>query len=141
MAEPFELTACDALEGMAKRKLSAEELTRSCLARIEAYEPEIEAWAWLDGEAALATARRLDERGPSGPLHGIPLGVKEVIDTADMPTLYGSAIYDGWRPTDAGCVMLKGDVEADHASTVERTATFGGVAFLWHSRHAGRIRL
>jgi len=107
MPEPFELTACDAIDLMAKRRLSAEELTKSCLARIEACEPEIGAWTWLDGEAAQATARRLDERGPSGPLHGVPLGVKDVIDTADMPTGYGSAIYDGWRPAaDAGCVSV-----------------------------------
>ena len=107
MSEPFELTVCDDVELMAKRQLSAEELTRSCLARIESCEPEIGAWTWLDGEAALATARRLDGRGPSGPLHGVPLGAKDVIDTADMPTGYGSAIYDGWRPAaDAGCVSI-----------------------------------
>ena len=107
MSEPFELTACDALTLLRRRELSAVELTQSCLRRIEACEPVIAAWTWLDGEAALKAARRLDEQGPSGPLHGIPIGIKDVIDTADMPTGYGSTIYDGWRPAaDAACISI-----------------------------------
>ncbi|MBM3492002.1 MAG: amidase [Alphaproteobacteria bacterium] len=107
MPEPFELTACEALSLLSRRQLSAVELIGSCLQRIAACEPVIGAWTWLDAERALQTARQLDEAGPSGQLHGIPLGVKDVIDTADMPTGYGSAIYDGWRPAaDAGCVSI-----------------------------------
>ena len=83
----------------------AEERVRECLARIEAREGELRAWAWLDADAALAQARARDAEAPRGPLHGLPVGVKDVIDTADMPTEYGSPIYAGHRPErDADCV-------------------------------------
>ena len=83
----------------------AEERVRECLARIEAREGELRAWAYLDADAALAQARARDAEAPRGPLHGLPVGVKDVIDTADMPTAYGSPIYDGHRPErDADCV-------------------------------------
>ena len=65
----------------------------------------LRAWAHLDAEAALAQARARDGEPSRGPLHGIPVGVKDVIDTADMPTSYGSPIYEGHRPArDADCV-------------------------------------
>src|SRR3954471_482094 len=83
----------------------AEERVRECLERIEAREAELRAWAWLDPDAALAQARARDAEAPRGPLHGLPVGVKDVIDTADMPTAYGSPIYEGQRPQrDADCV-------------------------------------
>src|SRR4051812_20143397 len=83
----------------------AEERVRECLERIEAREAELRAWAWLDPDAALAQARARDAEAPRGPLHGLPVGVKDVIDTADMPTAYGSPIYEGERPArDAACV-------------------------------------
>ena len=84
---------------------SAEERVRECLERIDAWEGELRAWAWLDPDAALAQARARDAEAPRGPLHGLPVGVKDVIDTADMPTAYGSPIYEGHRPErDADCV-------------------------------------
>ena len=68
-------------------------------------EPELRAWAHLDAEAALAQARERDGGPPRGPLHGLPVGVKDIIDTADIPTTYGSPIYAGHRPArDADCV-------------------------------------
>ena len=83
----------------------AEERVRECLERIDAREGELRAWAWLDADAALAQARARDAEAPRGPLHGLPVGVKDVIDTADMPTAYGSPIYEGHRPErDADCV-------------------------------------
>src|SRR4051794_38030464 len=86
-------------------KPSAEERVRECLERIEAREGELRAWAYLDADAALAQARARDAEAPRGPLHGLPVGVKDVIDTADMPTAYGSPIYEGHRPErDADCV-------------------------------------
>jgi Asp-tRNA(Asn)/Glu-tRNA(Gln) amidotransferase A subunit family amidase len=86
-------------------RASAEERVRECLERIEAREGELRAWAWLDADAALAQARERDAEAPRGPLHGLPVGVKDVIDTADMPTEYGSPIYAGHRPErDADCV-------------------------------------
>jgi Asp-tRNA(Asn)/Glu-tRNA(Gln) amidotransferase A subunit family amidase len=92
-------------------KISSEELTRACLARIEAREPEVQAWAFLDPEHALRQARAADEwrkRGrPLGPLHGLPAGVKDIIDTADMPTENGTVLHAGRRPRqDATLVSL-----------------------------------
>ena len=103
----YELTACAALDLMRKRELSATELVTSCLSRLEALEPEIGAWQHLAPEAALARAAAIDEKPTGGPLDGLPIGVKDVIDTADMPTEYGSPIFSGWRPAmDAACVMV-----------------------------------
>src|SRR5690606_35962155 len=86
-------------------ELGSEELVRGCLERIAAREPEVEAWEWLDPEAALAVARARDGQPAAGPLHGVPVGIKDIIDTADMPTACGSPIYAGHRPRqDADCV-------------------------------------
>lgn len=81
-------------------ELGAVELTTACLDAIEAREGELHAWAHLDPEPALAQARELDRRPSreSGPLYGIPVGIKDIIDTADLPTVYGSPIYAGHRP-------------------------------------------
>jgi Asp-tRNA(Asn)/Glu-tRNA(Gln) amidotransferase A subunit family amidase len=85
--------------------VTSEERVRECLERIEARESELRAWAYLDPDAALAQARARDAEAPRGPLHGLPVGVKDVIETADMPTGYGSPIYEGHRPQrDADCV-------------------------------------
>ena len=104
---PHQLSAWDAIQAIGAGRLRAEELVRSCLARIEAMEPTIRAWAFLDPDLAIAQARRLDQGPRRGPLHGLPIGIKDVIDTADMPTAYGSLAYEGWRPAwDAACVAL-----------------------------------
>jgi Asp-tRNA(Asn)/Glu-tRNA(Gln) amidotransferase A subunit family amidase len=77
----------------------------TCLERIEARERELHAWAVVDREFALRQARELDAGPVRGPLHGIPVGVKDIFDTADLPTEYGSPIYRGHRPAaDAACV-------------------------------------
>ena len=63
------------------------------------------AWAHLDPAAALAQARERDAQPPAGPLHGVPVGVKDIVDTADLPTERGSVIHAGRRPgADAACV-------------------------------------
>lgn len=100
-----ELDAAEIPRRIAAGHTTAEAVVRDCLARIEAREDTVRAWAFLDPELALQQARALD-RGPArGPLHGIPVGIKDVIDTFDMPTQMGSAIYDGYRPQgDAACV-------------------------------------
>jgi amidase len=83
----------------------AEAVVRAYLDRIAAREAEIHAWAWLEPDRALAAARAADAASPTLPLHGRAIGVKDVIDTADMPTGYGSPIYEGHRPAwDAACV-------------------------------------
>ena len=95
------------LAALASRQLGAETLARACLDRAAELEPSVHAFAHLDPEHVLAEARALD-RGPvRGPLHGLPLGIKDVIDTSDMPTAYGSPIYAGHRPAaDAAVVSM-----------------------------------
>lgn len=90
-----------------RRELSAEAVVAAFQARIAEREPALHAWTALAGEAALERARALD-RGPIlGPLHGLPVGAKDLFDTVDMPTAYGSPIYAGNRPAaDAAAVAL-----------------------------------
>jgi Asp-tRNA(Asn)/Glu-tRNA(Gln) amidotransferase A subunit family amidase len=107
MPDPLSLSAREAARQIAAGQLTAETLVTACLERIAAREPVVGAWQYLDAEAALAAARRCDASPPSGPLHGVPIAVKDLIDTADMPTGYGSGIYQGYRPgADAACVAL-----------------------------------
>lgn len=88
-------------------RISAEAATRGFLDRIEARDGAVQAWVHLDPEGALAAARAVDRGEVRGPLAGVPLAIKDVIDTGDMPTEYGSAIYRDFRPgRDAGCVHL-----------------------------------
>jgi amidase len=102
-----ELSAAQIAEGIAAKKITAEAVVRACLDRIMAREPVVHAFASFDPALALEQARALD-RGPiRGPLHGVPIGIKDVIDTADLPTEMGSPIYRGHRPPyDAACVAL-----------------------------------
>ncbi len=83
--------------------ITSRELVESCLERIAEFEPDIGAWAHLDPGHALDQADRLDEhrrRGlPIGPLHGLPVGVKDIIDTADFPTENGTALHAGRTPS------------------------------------------
>ena len=100
------LTASEAAVRLAAGTLTAEALTRDCLERASAR-AEVKAWVWLDPEQALTQARAVDRDGRAGLLGGVPIGVKDVIDTADMPTQHGSPIYRGNRPfADAACVAL-----------------------------------
>ncbi len=106
MTAAHELTAAAAVERLASGALTAEALTRACLDRVEAR-ASVKAWAWLDPDHALAQARAADRAGRPGLLAGLPIGVKDVIDTVDMPTEHGSPIYRGNRPfADAACVAL-----------------------------------
>src|SRR6516162_8631574 len=100
-----ELGAAALIEQLRQGSLSAEALVRACLDRIARDEPRIHAWAWLDPEQALATARAIDAAGRRAPLFGLPVGVKDIIDTADAPTECGTPLYRGRRPaSDAACV-------------------------------------
>ena len=105
--EPFELDATEAAQRIANGKLTSEALVRSCLERISAREPDVRAWAFLDAELALAQARACDRETPRSFLHGVPVGIKDLLDTADMPSQYGSPIYRGHQPkADASCIAL-----------------------------------
>ena len=107
MTDLCRLSARPAAERIAAGTLTAESLTRACLERVAARDAAIGAWAYLDGDQALAEARARDQGARRGALHGIPIGVKDIMDTADMPTAYGSRVYHGFRPWgDAACVAL-----------------------------------
>lgn len=101
MTDTADLTATEALAAIRAGRLTAADLTEACLDRIAAREDTIRAFAWFDA----ATARRAAAGAGTGPLAGIPIGVKDVIDTADMPSQYGSPAWAGHRPrADAACV-------------------------------------
>jgi Asp-tRNA(Asn)/Glu-tRNA(Gln) amidotransferase A subunit family amidase len=107
---------------------SCEATAIAALARIAEREPVVHAWAHIEPAAVLAQARSFDARAERGPLHGVLLGVKDVIDVFDMPTQMGSEIYAGYRPfADASCVAL---ARAAGAIIVGKTVTaeFAGTA-------------
>jgi Asp-tRNA(Asn)/Glu-tRNA(Gln) amidotransferase A subunit family amidase len=100
------LTASEAAARLDAGDLSAEAVVRDCLDRAAARSA-VKAWVWLDPELALAQAGAVDRAGRPGVLKGVPVGVKDVIDTYNMPTQHGSPIYAGNRPfADAACVAL-----------------------------------
>jgi Asp-tRNA(Asn)/Glu-tRNA(Gln) amidotransferase A subunit family amidase len=103
------LPAAQAAQQIRDGTLSSEELVQGCLERIRALEPKVQAWQFLDEGYALAQARALDERKrngePLGPLHGVPVGVKDIIDTADMPTENGTVLHQGRTPRDDAAVV------------------------------------
>ncbi len=102
-----QLGAWQAARALARRELLAEDLARACLERVAARDADVRAFVHLDPDAVLAQARSLDAGPLRGPLHGLPLGVKDLFDTVDMPTAYGSPIYAGHRPAaDAAAVAL-----------------------------------
>jgi len=107
------LTASAAARFLQSRELSAQTLLGAYLECIEAREPQVLAWRHHDGASAMEQARQLD-RGPlRGPLHGLPLGVKDLFDTKDFPTGYGSPIYQSHQPVnDAAAVALCRDAGA-----------------------------
>jgi Asp-tRNA(Asn)/Glu-tRNA(Gln) amidotransferase A subunit family amidase len=106
MPEPFELSALEARRKIADGSLTSEILTASCLERIKEREASVQAWAFISPRSAIEEARRRDREPSRGLLHGLPIGVKDIIDTADMATAYGSPIYRDHRPAgDAACVI------------------------------------
>ncbi len=104
---PNRLSAVEAARLLGRRELTAEALVRACLDRIAEREETVQAWAYIDERQALEQARALDRGAIRGLLHGLPVGVKDIFDTFDMPTQYGSPIYKGHRPVaDASSVAL-----------------------------------
>ncbi|MGB5081181.1 MAG: amidase [Burkholderiales bacterium] len=105
------LTASDVARAIRDGAISSEQLVEACLARVRDSEPAVQAWQHLDLEHALAQARARDEERsagrPVGPLHGVPVGIKDIFDTCDMPTEDGSVLHAGRTPaTDAAAVAL-----------------------------------
>lgn len=107
-AKPLhQYTATEIVSAIAAGKTTATAVAESCLEYIAGREPQVAAWHFLDPQLVLAQARALDKRGTIGALQGVPVGIKDIIDTADMPTEYGTPIHKGHRPRiDATCVAL-----------------------------------
>jgi Asp-tRNA(Asn)/Glu-tRNA(Gln) amidotransferase A subunit family amidase len=99
---PYTLTATEAVQAIASGRLSSVDLVKSCLAQIADTDASIKAWAYLDPESALAQAAECDRIRKAGlgtgPLHGLPVGLKDVIDTRDMPTQRGTDIFKDRQP-------------------------------------------
>jgi amidase len=98
MTELHELTASQAVAMLRRRDITAEILADALVRRIAAVEPGVAAWELLDPELALLQARRIDALPVPPPLAGLPIGVKDVLDTADMPTACGTTLLRGRRP-------------------------------------------
>jgi Asp-tRNA(Asn)/Glu-tRNA(Gln) amidotransferase A subunit family amidase len=95
-------SACSLVDRMRRGELTAVRTMHAFLERIAALEPKLRAFAYLDPDAALAAAERVDQTraaaGGPGPLHGLPIAVKDIIDTADMPTEFGAELFAGRTP-------------------------------------------
>jgi len=115
------LSAWEIAAAIRDRRLSAEEVLESSLAHIAERDGVVRAWVVVDEAGARARAQEVDRGEVRGPLAGVPIAVKDIMDTADLPTSYGSPIYDGHRPTaDASCVAL---ARAAGAIVVGKTVT------------------
>lgn len=139
---PADLSAADAVTEIARGALTAEALTAACLDRIAERNGAIGAFAFVDRDHALASARALDEGRRSGravgPLHGVPVAVKDILDTADMPTENGTAIDEGRRPrADAAAVSR---LRAAGAVIIGKTVTTE-LAFSHPSRTRNPVNL
>ncbi len=105
--DPAQMTIVEACREIEAGSLKPSVLIDACLERSADHEPEVRAWAHCGGDQSRMAARLLDLQTATGPLHGIPFGVKDIIDTADMPTEHGTPVFQGNRPArDAACVAL-----------------------------------
>ena len=119
----------EAAAGIRDGRLSSAELVGDCLKRIDEVDRDIEAWAFLDRDYAMLQAQAADDRRkqgkPIGPLHGVPVGIKDIFDTGDMPTEFGSKLWAGRTPRRdaaavarlraAGAVILGKTVTTEYA--------------------------
>jgi len=136
-ARLYALTASDAARLIREGALTSEELVQACLARIRELEPKVQAWTFLDEEHALGQARAADELRRSGQtvgaLCGIPVGVKDIIDTSDMPTENGTVLHSGRAPREDAAVVAK--LRAAGAVILGKTVTTECAYF-----HPGKTR-
>ncbi len=123
------LPAVEAARKIRQGTLSSVDLVKACLARIDETDGQLKAWAHLDGEHALNQAEEMDSirraGRPVGPLHGLPVGLKDIIDTHDFPTERGTPIFSGRKPSndaalverlrEAGAVILGKTVTTEFA--------------------------
>ena len=103
---PIELSATEAARQLREGELSAEDMVTACLERIDEIDGEVQAWAHLDRDYALEQARARDERRQAGeapgPLHGVPIGIKDIFDTEGLPT-ENDTVLDAGRQPDRDC--------------------------------------
>src|SRR6476661_9328293 len=106
MQQLYTLSVRDLVAGARENRWTAVDATRACLERVDALEPAIRAWEFLDPDYALARAKEVDSEGARGSLYAVLIAIKDIIDVAGMPTRYGSAIYASARPAlqSAECV-------------------------------------
>ncbi len=114
---PVQMSAAQAAKAIHEGELTSEALVESCFEQIDAHEAQVGAWAHLDREFTLTQAREADlarqEGKPTGPLHGVPVGIKDIIDTCELPTEDGTVLHAGRQPTeDATVVSLLRDAGA-----------------------------
>ena len=109
MSELQWASASDTARMIREGIVSSEQVVRACLEQVEKREPDVQAWTFLDPDHALSQARAADEVRMSGqvigPLHGVPVGLKDIIDTGDMPTECGSPLYAGRTPSKDATVV------------------------------------
>lgn len=137
MKTPADLTATEAARKVRDGELTSEALVEACIARIEEREPDVQAWHYFDPDMARTQARQADARKaagePLGLLHGIPVGIKDIINTSDMPTEDGTPANKGRQPEhDATCV---GALRAAGAVIMGKTVTTELA-----TRHPGKTR-
>jgi Asp-tRNA(Asn)/Glu-tRNA(Gln) amidotransferase A subunit family amidase len=105
------LSASEAARLIRGGAISSEQFVEACLARIREVDGDVQAWAFLDPDYTLAQARKADELRlsgqPTGPLHGVPIAIKDIVDTADMPTENGSVLYAGRAPSRDATVVAR----------------------------------
>src|SRR5262245_46113249 len=131
------MTAVEVARLLREGLVTSVQVVEACLARVREVDGQVQAWAFLDPEYALAQARSADalkQSGqPIGPLHGVPVGLKDIIDTADMPTENGSVLHAGRTPSrDAAVVTM---LRAAGAIIVGKTVTTE-----FATRHPGKTR-
>ena len=129
MPQPYELSAAELARQIRGRNIGPVEVAQSLLERMDALEPRLEAWVRVDRETVLADAKRrqeeLDSGAELGPLHGVPVGIKDIYNIAGVPTTAGSKVYANYVPNetavtigllqDAGAIMLGKTVTTEFA--------------------------
>ena len=116
MLSPRELDLADAsalelANALREGRISSAQLVTACMTRIQQREPEVGAWAYFDEQLVMQTTRRVDavrQQGlPLGALHGVPVAVKDIFDTDDMPTEDGTVLHAGRQPEESATVVNK----------------------------------
>ena len=144
MPNPTELTAAEAARAIAGRQITAIELAEACLERIDALDDRLRAWVYVDRETVLADAKAADAAVSGnrtlGPLHGVPIGMKDIYYTAGIPTRAGSEVYKDFVPDydatslkllkRAGAIMLGKAVTTEFAC-LDPSPTFNP----WNAAH------